>query len=331
MKKLIFTFFIIFFLPFNIFAYSKNVIPGGESIGINIDTDGLIVVGFYKVNGEYIGKKNIKIGDKILKINDKDVYSLKELSNNIDFDIKNNSSIKVLIDRHGKLIETDMIIKEEKGVLKTGLYIKDSIIGLGTITYIDPISKIYGALGHEISMSEINSRVEVKNGNILLSSITSIEKSINGRVGAKNANILLNNKIGTILKNDYSGIYGFYTSTLPNKKVVEVEEFSNIKLGKAYILTVLNKKDIKKYDIEITNKYDTKKETGKAFSFKITDNKLIDKAGGIIQGMSGSPIIQNDKLIGAVTNVVIDNVTSGYGISIIKMLEDGDLLYKNGN
>ena len=324
MKKMVIIFFIILFLPFYVNAYSKFIIPGGESIGININSDGLIVVGFYKVNGEYIAKNNIKIGDRIIQINGKNVSSLKELSNVIDYNINNKNKINVLIKRFNKLINTDLIIKEEDNQLKTGLYIKDNVIGLGTLTYIDPISKIYGALGHEIMLSETHSRVEIKDGNILLSNITSIDKSRNGRVGSKNATISFDKKIGTIESNTDSGIYGFYTSRLPSKKTIEIEDFSNIKNDNAYILTVTSNKEIKKYNIKILEKYYSRKNTGKAFSFEIVDNNLLKMTGGIVQGMSGSPIIQNNKIIGAVTNVVVDNVKVGYGIPIIKMLEDGE-------
>ncbi len=326
MKKMIITIFIILFLPVYVLAYSKNVIPGGESIGIQINSDGLIVVGYYKVNDKYIAKDNIKIGDRITKINNKEVSSISELTNVINEEIVDNLSVDVEVIRNNKIIKTKLKLEIENNVYKTGLYIKDSVTGLGTLSYIDPITKVYGSLGHEIILSETNDRIEVKDGNILLSKVTNITKSRNGQVGSKNANILYNKKIGTILKNTNTGIYGFYTSSLPNKDTIEVAEFSEINKGKAYILTVTKDNEVKKYDINIIDKYYNKKDTQKSFSFEVIDKDLINKTGGIVQGMSGSPIIQNNKLIGAVTNVVIDNVKLGYGISIITMLKSGDEL-----
>ena len=326
MKKVIITIFIILFLPVYVFAYSKNVIPGGESIGIQINSEGLIVVGYYKVNDKYIAKDNIKIGDRITKINNKEVSSISELTNVINEEIADNLSVDVEVIRNKKTIKTKLKLEVENNVYKTGLYIKDSVTGLGTLSYIDPITKVYGSLGHEIILSETNDRIEVKDGNILLSKVTNINKSRNGKVGSKNANILYNNKIGTIIKNTNTGIYGIYTSSLPNKDTMEVADFSEINKGNAYILTVTKDNEIKKYDINIIDKYYNKKDTQKAFSFEVTDKDLINKTGGIVQGMSGSPIIQNNKLIGAVTNVVIDNVKLGYGISIITMLKSGDEL-----
>ena len=326
MKRFVFTFFIFLFFPIYIFAYSKNVIPGGESVGIKINSNGLIVVGYYKVNNEYIAKNSIKIGDRIIKINNHDIDSINDLTKYINKEIKEDLIINLGIIRNNEIINTKLKLKEEDNLLKTGLYVKDNIIGLGTLTYIDPVSKIYGSLGHEIVLNETNDRVEVKDGNILLSNITSINKSRNGHVGSKNASISFNNKIGSIIINNETGIYGFYTDKLPNKNTIEVASFDEIKKGKAYILTVTKNKEVKKYNINILEKYNSKKNTNKAFSFEVTDKSLLDVSGGIVQGMSGSPIIQDNKLIGAVTNVVVDKVKLGYGISIITMLESGDTI-----
>ena len=324
MKKFIFTLFIIFLFPLGTFAYSKYIIPGGESIGIKINTDGLIVVGFYKVDGEYIAKNNFKIGDKIVSVNGKSVSTIDELTKEVDNSDLSNMKVTVEIERNNRKINSTLNLKIDDGVYKTGLYVKDSLVGLGTLSYIDPVSKIYGALGHEVTMSETGNRIDVRNGNILYSKVTSIDKSRNGRVGSKNAKIVFERALGTINKNTNKGIYGIYNDKLPNKETKEVSSFSDIEKGSAYILTVTKDNKIEKYNINIIDKYYNKKDTQKAFSFEITDKTLVSKTGGIVQGMSGSPIIQNDKIIGAVTNVLVDNVTLGYGISIITMLEEGE-------
>lgn len=324
MKKVLFTFFIIFLFPLGVFAYSKYIIPGGESIGIKINTEGLIVVGFYKVNGEYIAKNNFKIGDKIINVNGKKVNTIDELSSAVSENEISSLNVKVTIKRNDREVDTYLKLIDEDGSYKTGLYVKDSLVGLGTLSYIDPVTKIYGALGHEITMNETGNKVDVRDGNILYSKVTGIDKSRNGRVGSKNANIVFDRKIGTIQKNTDKGIYGFYTDNLPNKDTYQIAEFSDIEKGDAYILTVTKDNKIEKYSINILDKYHSKKDTQKAFSFEITDKSLLNKTGGIVQGMSGSPIIQDDKIIGAVTNVLVDNVTLGYGISIITMLSEGE-------
>lgn len=323
MKKFIYTLIISLFLPLNIFAYSLNIIPGGESIGIKINTDGLLINGFYKVNNEYIGKRTFKIGDRIIKINGISVNNSEELSGIINENLKNNY-VDVEYIRNNSVLNGKLYVEKENNLYKTGLYIKDSIIGIGTLTYIDPVTKIYGALGHEIRESDQTRKVEIKDGDLLTSRVTTIKKSKDGYVGSKNARISYDNKIGTITENTTSGIFGKYINELPNKNTIEVAKFEEIKTGDAYILTVLENNNIEKFNIKIIEKYNKQKDTQKAFSFEIIDEKLINKTGGIIQGMSGSPIIQNNKIIGAVTNVVISDVSLGYAISIITMLEEGE-------
>lgn len=324
MKKVLFTFFVIFLFPLGVFAYSKYIIPGGESIGIKINTEGLVVVGFYKVEDEYIAKNNFKIGDKIINVNGKNVNTIDELTDAVSKSEISSLNVKVTVKRNDREVDTYLKLIVKDGTYKTGLYVKDSLIGLGTLSYIDPVSKIYGALGHEITMNETGNKVDVRDGNILYSKVIGIDKSRNGRVGSKNANIIFDRTIGTIQKNTNKGIYGIYTDNLPNKETYQVADFSNIKKGDAYILTVTKDNKIEKYSINILDKYSSKKDTQKAFSFEITDKNLLNKTGGIVQGMSGSPIIQDDKIIGAVTNVLVDNVTLGYGISIITMLSEGE-------
>lgn len=323
MKKIIYSLIISVFLPINILAYSLNIIPGGESIGIKINTDGLIINGFYKVNNEYIGKRTFKIGDKIIKINGINVNNSDELSGIINDNLENNY-VDVEYIRNNKVLNGKLYIEKENDLYKTGLYIKDNIIGIGTLTYIDPVTKIYGSLGHEVRGYDDTRKVEIKDGDLLTSNVITIKKSKDGYVGSKNARISYDEKIGTITENTTSGIFGKYTEKLPNKETLQVADFKEIKEDEAYILTVLENNEVEKFKIKIVEKYNKQKNTQKAFSFEIIDEKLINKTGGIVQGMSGSPIIQNDKIIGAVTNVVISDVTLGYGISIITMLEEGE-------
>lgn len=323
MKKILICFFIIIFLPVTIFAYSDKVILGGENVGITINSNGLVVVGFYKVNGNYIGKEYLKIGDIIVSINDKEVYSIDDLTNVIDENIGNE--INVIVKRNNKIVNTKMNIELDGKVYKTGLYIKDNIVGIGTITYIDPISKIYGALGHEIAFSETNTRIEVKDGNILESKVKGIDRSYNGYVGAKEANINFNKELGTIKTNTEVGIFG-YINNVPNKELTEIGSYESIHKGEASIYTVTSNNTIKEYKINIIDKYNNKKNTTKAFGFEIVDDNLLNITGGIVQGMSGSPIMQDGKLIGAVTHVIVDKVNLGYGIYIETMLKEGDTI-----
>lgn len=308
-----------FMFPFEVLAYSKYIIPGGNTLGIEINSDGIMVIGFYEINGK-LNKSNLKVGDYIKKVNDKDVSSILELTNEIENNDKD--SITITYKRDDKLLTTKLNLIYENNIYKTGLYVKDKITGIGTLSYIDPETHIYGALGHEIVESSHNKIVEIKTGNIFKNTITSITKSISGHPGSKNAKFYKNMTYGTITKNTNKGIYGIYNDPLPSAKALPVASKDEIVVGKASILTVLENEEIKSYDIEITSINETSKT--KNISFIITDNELLKKTGGVVQGMSGSPIIQNDKIIGAVTHVVVDEPKSGYGIFITSMLKEGE-------
>lgn len=313
---------LLMFYPSIVFAYSSKVIVGGQNIGINIQSNGVLVVGFYQVDGKSIkSNPSIEVGDYIIKVKDTDVNSINELTNAIEKNII-DSKVELTYIRNGKENKSTMELIEQGGVFKTGLYVKDSITGIGTLTYIDPESKIFGALGHEIIEANSNKRIEVKTGTIFNSTITGINKSSDGNPGEKKANFKPQEVYGTISKNTGYGLFGTYNASLPNNTTYDVANKNEIKVGNAKILTVLNGDEIKEYDINITkiNEYNKIKN----ISFEITDNELLDKAGGVVQGMSGSPIIQDNKIIGAVTHVIVDNVRTGYGIFITTMLEEGE-------
>ena len=308
--------------PFNVFAYSNWVVLGGQNIGINIENDGVIIIGFYKINGYFNkGTKELKVGDLITKVNGNKISSIKELTSNIESNIVDNK-VNLTFIRNDNEYETKLTLYKENDLYKTGLYVKDNIKGIGTISYIDPETKIYGSLGHEILESNSNTKIEVKTGYIFESSITGIDKSIDGQPGEKNAKFNSKNVFGTIDKNTIYGIFGTYNQEIDKTNLIEVAKKEEIKIGKAYIYTVLNDNEIEKFEINITSINDYNKI--KNISFEITDKKLLDKTGGIVQGMSGSPIVQNDKIIGVVTHVVIDKVKTGYGLFITTMLEEGE-------
>lgn len=309
-------------MPLQVLAYSDYVIPGGQSVGIEIDMDGILVVGFYKIDGKLNkGNPALKVGDKILKVNGEKISTIDELVSTMESKMQNNT-VTLTYKRGNKEYTSNLELVYQDGTFKTGLYVKDNITGIGTLTYIDPNTMIYGALGHEIAESNTNSVVEVKTGSIFRSSITSIDRSVTGTPGGKNAKFYSNTVFGNIEKNSVSGIYGIYTDGLPNIKSLPVASLDEVQKGKATIYTVLEGETLQEFEINIT-KVD-KNSPVKNIYFEVTDKSLLEKTGGIIQGMSGSPIIQNDKLIGAVTHVVVSNPSNGYGISIITMLEEGE-------
>ena len=200
-------------IPMNLLAYSENIIVGGETIGIEAYSKGVVVVGFYKVNGKYIASETLKVGDTILEIEGVSVSSIKEMTSLIDKNIK-NGKVNALIKRNNKTKKVVLNLVKDGSVYKTGLYIKEKVTGIGTLTYIDPETKIYGSLGHEIMISESTNRVEVRKGEIYKSFVNGIDRSINGRVGSKNASIDYQTELGTVTKNTGVGIYGIYNKTI---------------------------------------------------------------------------------------------------------------------
>ena len=318
-KRLLILFLTLIILPINVFAYSKYLVPGGENLGINIKSNGILVVGFYDVSKKYSVKSDLQIGDLIVSINDKSITSIDEMLQFVNPD-SNQISLKIGYKRLDNLNYTNLdLVKDENGIFKTGLYVKDSVTGIGTLTFIDPANNSYGALGHSITDSKSNVKFEIKNGKIFKAEVSSIDKSLDGRTGEKNAKFYFNTNYGTIEKNLDTGIFGTYTRDYDKSKALSVASINEIELGDATIKTTLSDNLVRDYSIEIID-VDESSPT-KNILFKITDDNLLNITGGIVKGMSGSPIIQNNKIIGAVTHTVISDNTKGYGISIIKMLE----------
>ena len=301
-------------------AKSINLIPGGQNIGIEIRTDGLIVSGTYDLkleNGSiYNPSKNSDInrGDIIIKANNKAVNSLNDLisvfSNNELIEPKINLTIKrnqVYLNR-----TVDLILQNNQ--YKTGLYIKERLLGIGTVSFYDPVNKIYGALGHEVIDNDTGRMIEVKSGMSYLTEVTGINKSTDGNPGSKLADFKTIKPLGEILTNTSIGIYGNYKDIDNSLKPIEMAYHDEVKLGNAEIWTVVNGLKVQKYNIKITALQKQNYTDVKGITFKVVDNDLLNKTGGIVAGMSGSPIIQNNKLVGAVTHVITDNVDYGYGV-----------------
>ena len=322
MKKIKMLLLSLLILPINVLAYSDYIIPGGETLGIEIKSDGIMVIGFYQINGKYNkGTPTIKSGDYIIEVEGVNVENVENLTKVIEGNV-DKGYVNVTYRRKNKVNTSKLELIKDDGVYKTGLYVKDSITGIGTLSYIDPETKVFGALGHEIVESNTNEIVEIRSGLIFRNYITGIDKSASGVPGSKNAKFYYETTYGKILKNTNVGIYGLYESEIPNKELYEVASPDEVRVGSATIYTVLNGEEINEYSIEITGISET--SDIKNISFIIDDEELLDKTGGVVQGMSGSPIIQNGKIIGAVTHVVIDNPTTGYGIFITTMLEEGE-------
>ena len=316
---LIFTLLII---PNYTLAYSDYIVAGGENIGIELNSKGVIIVGTYEVNGINPAKEaNLRAGDKIIKINNNDVINIEEMLKVIE-NSNNKSNIKITYLRGNKTNDTSLkLSKSSDNIYKTGLYVKDSISGVGTLTFIDPNTKLFGALGHEIIEKNTGQKLEIKDGKIYSSTVTGITRSDIGKPGEKAARYDSSDIFGNVKENTTSGIFGNYTSTIPDKKLYKVAKEDEVKTGNATIFTVIDGNTIESFAINILR---INKNTTKNILFEITDSRLLRNTGGIVQGMSGSPIIQDNFIVGAVTHVVVDDPTKGYGIFITTMLEEAE-------
>lgn len=317
-KNLKYVLWLLLLIPITCKAYSDYIYASGENVGIKINTNYIMIVGTYDIEGISPAiDANLQIGDKIFEVNDTEVHSISDLeqiiSNNRD------TSIKIGYIRNNQKYETDLNLVNNK----TGMYIKDTIAGIGTLTFIDPNTLIFGALGHEINETNSNNIVNMKDGLIFESNIVGIEPSKMDSPGEKRATLSVNNIYGNIYKNTKKGIFGKYTLDVDNNKLYKVATINDIKIGPAKILTVLDDNVVKEYSINIL-KVSTTNSKIKNLIFEVTDPILLEKTGGIIQGMSGSPIIQGEYIVGAVTHVVVNDPKKGYGILIENMLEEAE-------
>jgi stage IV sporulation protein B len=308
-----------------------RVIPGGQSIGVKLNTVGVLVVGHHLVNTTN-GKKSpgeiagIKIGDIITEINGSKIEKMTDVAPFVQNAGQNNQSLNMVISRESGKFTTKLTPLKDKGenTYKLGLYIRDSAAGIGTMTFVHPQSKKYGALGHVISDMDTKKPIVVEDGQIVRSTVTSIEKGSNGDPGEKLARFSSDREIvGNIQKNSPFGIFGKMNKELKNRimdKPIPIALSNQVKEGPAKILTVVNDDKVEEFDIEIVSTIPQKFPATKGMVIKVTDPKLLEKTGGIVQGMSGSPIIQDGKLVGAVTHVFVNDPTSGYGVHIEWML-----------
>ncbi|WP_026572573.1 SpoIVB peptidase [Bacillus sp. UNC438CL73TsuS30] len=313
-----------------------RVIPGGQSIGVKLNTVGVLVVGHHLVN-TLNGKKSpgemagIKVGDIITKINGTKIEKMADVAPFVQDAGENGKALNLVVSRESGKFTTKLTPLKDKGenTYKLGLYIRDSAAGIGTMTFVHPDSKKYGALGHVISDMDTKKPIVVEDGQIVRSTVTSIEKGSNGDPGEKLARFSSDHEIvGNIQKNSPFGIFGKLNKSLKNgimDKPLPIALSNQVKEGPAKILTVVNNDQVEEFDIEIVNTIPQKFPATKGMVIKVTDPKLLEKTGGIVQGMSGSPIIQNGKLVGAVTHVFVNDPTSGYGVHIEWMLDEAGI------
>lgn len=304
----------------------KKVSVSGESFGIKLYTDGVIIVGIRDVETDK-GKCNpakeagLEKGDIIIEINGKKVYSADSVTDILNDN--NGKDYKITVKRNGNYKE--FLLKpaysSSQGCYKVGLWVRDSTAGVGTITYYDKSNNTVSALGHPITDVDTNEIMPILDGEAVSATVTKIYKSKAGEAGSLCCEFT-NDIIGTLKKNCQSGIYGKYTCTLKNTYEYEVASPNEIVRGPVQILCTIDSGKAKFYNAQISRISYRENKKGKNMVVKITDERLLEKTGGIVQGMSGSPIIQNGKLVGALTHVIVDSPEKGYAIFAQDMVDE---------
>lgn len=312
----------------NVIPKSK-VVPVGKAVGMKLYTEGVLVVGMSEINGKKpYENSGIQEGDAIIEINNEQIENTNDLIETVNK--SNGTTVEVKYKRNEQTITTSIEpAKVNENEYKLGLWVRDAAAGVGTMTFYEPSSGMFAALGHGIADIDTSELINIESGELTTTNILSIVKGQKGTPGEIRGTIENSESLGSIYKNTSFGVYGKVQSKnkldINNMEEMDVALRDEIKTGKAQILCELENGKTEKHDVEIKKLYLNNNENNKSMVIKITDEKLIEKTGGIIQGMSGAPIIQNGKFIGAVTHVLVNDPTVGYGVFadiMIKQLKE---------
>jgi stage IV sporulation protein B len=310
--------------------------PGGQPVGVKLNTKGVLIVALSDIETED-GKSvspgavgGLQIGDSITKIDNTAINSAEQVARIIGS--CEGKEMTLSINRKGTNLSKKItpVKSSSDSKFKMGLWIRDSTAGVGTLTFYDSKSKKFAALGHPITDADTGTMLSISSGQIISSSIVSVRKGMRGNPGELKG-IFVDEEVtlGDISKNTECGVFGSTNKNLVNSKYAKPMKIglrNEIKEGPAQIITTVDGDEPKAYDIEIQKLLQQDEPGPKSMVIRVTDEELLNKTGGIVQGMSGSPIIQNNKIVGAVTHVLINKPDVGYGIYIEWMLKDADIL-----
>lgn len=300
----------------------RMLVPMGQAVGIQLNTDGVLVVGL--VDGENGSRSpaadaGLLPGDLITEFNGQTISCADDFRNaasNLD-----GSPVPLTANRDGESLQMTIEPRMTEKGTELGLWLRDGITGIGTLTYYDPETGAFGGLGHSISDVDSGRIIPMGRGHIMRSSVTDVIRGIAGCPGELCGTFDEGGICGSISKNTVCGIFGQLSAGVPGAEAaIPVADENEVKLGAATVRSTTSGSDIEEFKIEVVRIY-RNGDSNRSMMIKITDPRLLERTGGIVQGMSGSPIIQDGKLIGAVTHVLINDPTSGFAVSIYDMLE----------
>lgn len=302
----------------------RTLIPGGQAVGVALKTRGVLVV------SDAAKGRALRAGDVILSADGKNVESTKALSEQVGTAQTDTVRLEVL--RGGQTITVDAQAEPDPsdGRRKLGVWVRDSTAGVGTLTYIDPANQVYGALGHAIVDADTGRLLAAREGAILHASIVGVTKGQSGKAGELKGNFLkAGEQIGSLMENCEYGIYGVLDDMPENllyPQGLRAGARSAVHTGTASIIATVDADGPQEYGVEIVRCFAQSEPSQKGMILRVTDERLLEKTGGIVQGMSGSPILQDGRIIGAVTHVYLSDATQGYGMYIEWMLEKSDAM-----
>lgn len=294
-------------------AESETLTAVGKTVGIRLQEDGVTITGFTEDSRAI--DSGLQVGDRIVKINTAEIRTAADVRSLVT----SGGEFTVTVERGGKTAEYLLEPVQKDGVYLLGIKIRDSIAGIGTVTYYDRNGGDFGALGHGVCEADSGNLLHMTEGQVVPSTVTDVEKGRRGYAGQLQGAFEEQTTVGTVKKNTHQGIFGAMETGVDMGPVCTVGKKAEVTTGNATIRSNVQGTAVEEYDVEILKLYPAESERN--ILLRVTDPELLDQTGGIVQGMSGSPIIQNGKLIGAVTHVLVNDPTTGYGIFIENMLE----------
>ena len=299
-------------------ALPETLVPVGSTVGIRLDADGLLVVGFDESGDSAAKAAGMRKGDVIKTVNGLDADDSAAFRQQLAR--SGGQPLELTVERDGAEQTVEVTPKAAGDGYRLGVYLRDSMAGIGTVTYYDPTTGAYGALGHGVNDLETMVLLPLEGGEILPSSVAEVRKGVSGNPGILKGAFNTSTTLGTVETNTDHGIFGVADTPLSSSQPLPVAKASDVHTGKATVLCNVRNTAVEEYEIEVTKLFDEDDGSGRNMLLTISDPRLLQTTGGIVQGMSGAPLIQDGKLIGAVTHVLVNDPTRGYGILIENML-----------
>lgn len=307
--------FFLFLMPVGAKA-AEFLIPGGQVIGLQLQNGTVTIAAFDDVLGMNAREKGLQVGDEILTANGHAVSCAEDIRNILT---RTDVPVTLCIRRNGKQHTMEIMPHQTTEGPRLGIHLKQGITGIGTVTWYDPDTRIFGTLGHGVHDSS-GLLLNMTRGTAYRAQVVSVKKGQCGEPGLLKGSADSQDSFGTLFKNTAQGVFGTVSGSLQGE-AVPVADFEDVRTGDARIRSAISGTDVQEYSVEILKIYPEDRRNSRNFLLKVTDPDLLSKTGGIVQGMSGSPILQDGKLIGAVTHVLVNDPTRGYGIFIENMLE----------